>query len=88
MFPVELDGAKVLYYTLQDNYSVIKYQNGEIADYCHYLAICHYPDEDAYYLFCCNKNYEVIFDWLDCSIEGCMKLAASYNENIIWYQAE
>ena len=88
MLPIELDGARVLYYTPQDNYAAIKYPNGEIADYYHYLAICKYPKDDAYYLFCCNERYEVVCDWLDSSIEDCMKLAASYKENIIWNEAE
>ena len=89
MFPVELDGAMVLYYTPQDNYGTIKYPNGKIADYYNYLAICKYPKDDNYYLFCCNKNYEVVDDWLDSSIEDCMKIAASsYKENIIWNEAK
>ena len=88
MFPNELDGAKVLYYTPQDDYGLIKFTNGEIADYYHYLAICKYVKENAYYLFCCNENYEVVSDWVDSSVEACMKLAAEYKENIIWNEAE
>ena len=88
MFPVELDGAKVLYYTPQDSYGAITYPNGEIADNYQYLAICKYAKDDRYYLFCCNENYEVVSDLLESSIEDCMKLAASYKENIIWKEAE
>ena len=88
MFPIELDGARVLYYTQQDNYGAIRYPNGEIADYYHYLAICKYVKENAYYLFCCNENYEVVSDWVGSSVEACMKLAAEYKENIIWNEAE
>ena len=88
MFPIELDGARVLYYTQQDNYGAIRYPNGEIADYYHYLAICKYAKEKAYYLFCCNENYEVVSDWVDSSVEACMKLAVEYKENIIWNKAE
>ena len=85
MFPTELDNAEVLYYTPQDDYGAITYPNGEVADYYHYLAICAYPDDNNYYLFCCNENYEVVSDWLDSSIENCMKVAAlSYKENICW----
>ena len=35
MFPIELDGARVLYYTPQDDYGAIEYPNGEVADYYH-----------------------------------------------------
>ena len=85
MFPAELDNAKVLYYTPYDDYGAIKYPNGEVADYYHYLAICSYSRDDEYYLFCCNENYEVVSDWIDSSIEKCMEVAASsYKENIQW----
>ena len=85
MFPAELDNAKVLYYTPYDDYGAIKYPNGEVANYYHYLAICSYSRDDEYYLFCCNENYEVVSDWIDSSIEKCMEVAASsYKENIQW----
>lgn len=85
MFPIELDNAKVLYYTPQDNYGAIRYPNGEVVDYYHYLAICVYPKDNNYYLFCCNENYEVVSDWLDSSVEKCMEVAtSSYKENIQW----
>ena len=87
MFPIELDNAKVLYYTPEDNYGTINYPNGEIADCYRYLAICTYSDSKEYYLFCCNENFEVVNDWLDNSVEDCMRIAASsYKENIIWIQ--
>ena len=88
MFPIELDNAKVLYYTPEDNYGAIHYPNGEIANYYRYLAICQYPDSNEYYLFCCDENFEVVNDWVDGSVEDCMRIAASsYKENIIWIQA-
>ena len=49
MFPMELDGAKVLLYTQKDDYGVITDSNGEVADYYHYLAICKYPKDDNYW---------------------------------------
>ena len=90
MFPIELDGALVLYYTPQGNYGAISYPNGEVADYYHYLAICAYPnDKNHYYLFCCNEEYEVVCDWLDSSVENCMKIpASSYKEHICWIKAK
>ena len=89
MFPTELDNAKVLYYTPQDDYGAIYYPNGEVADYYHYLAICTYSKKDEYYLFCCDENYEVVSDYYDSSIENCMKVAArSYKGNICWIKAD
>jgi hypothetical protein len=89
MFPKELDNAKVLYYTPQDHYGAIRYPNGEVADYYHYLAICTYSKSNEYYLFCCNENYEVVSDWFDSSIDRCMQMAAlSYKENIQWIKAQ
>ena len=89
MFPTELDHAKVLYYTPQDDYGAIYYPNGEVADYYHYLAICTYSQKDEYYLFCCDENYEVVSDYYDSSIENCMKVAArSHKENICWIKAD
>ena len=88
MFPAELDNAKVLYYTPQDDYGVIRYPSGEVADYYRYLAICTYSRDGEYYLFCCNENYEVVCDWPEHSIEKCMEVAASsYKENIQWIKA-
>ena len=88
MFPAELDNAKVLYYTPQDDYGVIRYPSGEVADFYRYLAICTYFRDGEYYLFCCNENYEVVSDWPEHSIEKCMEVAASsYKENIQWIKA-
>ena len=87
MFPIELDGAIVLYYTLQDDYGYIIFPNGEIADYYRYLAICQYPKDDRYYLFCCDENYEVVNDTLHNSIEECMAIASKYKDKIVWNKA-
>ena len=85
MFPTELDGAKVLFYTPHGDYGAIKYPNGDVADHYHYLAICKYAQDDHFYLFCCNANYEVVCDRMESSIENCMQIAvASSGENIIW----
>ena len=87
MFPIKLDGAIVLYYTLQDDYGYIIFPNGEIADYYRYLAICKYSKDDKYYLFCCDENYEVVSDTLHDSIEECMAIASQYKDNIVWNKA-
>ncbi len=85
MFPSELDGAVVLFYTPKGDYGTIKYTNGEIADYYRYFAICKYANDDNCYLFCCNENYDVVSDWLEDCIDDCMTAAASlYKGNLIW----
>ena len=48
MFPKILDGADVLYYTPYDNFGEIYWDNGEIAHYVKYLAICVYPNNKLY----------------------------------------
>lgn len=88
MFPIELDNAKVLYYTPQDNYGHIYYENGDIAEHIKYLAICQYLiQNEEYYLFSCDENYEVVGDSVWSSINECMKMANTlYNGNIIWIE--
>lgn len=84
MFPSELDGAKVLYYTPEGDYGAQKFPNGDIADRFRYLAICKYIDDEQYYLFFCDESYEVINDRLANTVEACMELAASHEEDIFW----
>ena len=87
MFPKELDGAKVLLYKPKGAYGGIKYPNGAAAETYSYLAICKYPEEDAYYLFCCNDSFEVVSDWQTGSIEACIHIAtSSYRGKIHWNQ--
>lgn len=88
MFPEELDGAKVLYYTPKDNYGYIYYSNGDIANNVKFLAICKYQNEkEEYYLFRCDENYEVVGDSVWNSIEECMNIAnSSHGGNILWIE--
>jgi len=88
MFPLSLDNAKVLYYTQENDYGAIRFPNGEIADTFKYLAICKFENDESYYLFCCNKNFEVVSDTLWQSIEKCMSVASSYKENIEWIKVQ
>lgn len=48
MFPKVLDGADVLYYTPCDDFGEICWDNGEIAHYVKYLAICKYPCKNEF----------------------------------------
>jgi hypothetical protein len=88
MFPKEIDGAKVLYYTPKDNYGDLRYDSGEISDYYHYLAICKYEKDENYYLFCCNEKYEVAFDFIGNSVDSCMEIARKYKANIFWNEMQ
>ncbi len=90
MFPKILDGAEVLYYTPYDNFGEIYWDNGEIAHYVKYLAICEYPNKNnEFYLFRCDEQYDVVGDSPWDSIEMCMAVAnTSYGGQIIWIKNE
>ena len=48
-------------------------------------AICKYEKDVSFYLFGCNKDYEVVSDSLWESIEECMRMAeTSCNNAISW----
>ena len=85
-----LDGAEVVYYTPYDNFGEIYWDNGEIAHYVKYLAICVYPNKNnEFYLFCCDEQYDVVGDSLWDSIEMCMAVAnTSHGGQIIWIKNE
>jgi hypothetical protein len=42
------------------------------------MAICRYRDDDRYYLFKCNHNWEVVFDWDAQSVEEAQETAAAH----------
>ncbi len=50
------------------------------------MAICQYADEDRYYLFKCDKDWMVVFDWDAESVEAAKMIAASHvpDEAITW----
>jgi hypothetical protein len=73
--PDKIDNAEVLEFAWSDiPFGVVKYENGEIADYIHGLAICRYPDSDVYYRFSCNKDWETVQDSNYESIERAKEL--------------
>jgi hypothetical protein len=85
MFPKELNGAQVLYFSQKENYGEILFITGEIAAHVHYLAICKYKNDSTYYLFDCDGNFDVVGDSVWDSIEKCMSVAASsYGRSITW----
>ena len=50
------------------------------------MAICRYPGEARYYLFKCNWNWEVVFDWDAESVEDAQAIAATHaqQEPVEW----
>lgn len=51
MFPNYLDGARVRYYTNEDHFGIVDYNNGEKYIPIHYLAICSYANEQGFIYF-------------------------------------
>ncbi|MDE6592208.1 MAG: hypothetical protein K2K57_03985 [Oscillospiraceae bacterium] len=85
MFPEQLDGAKVLYFTHKNEYGAISCTADETAAHIKYLAICKYTDSDKYCLFYCNENKEVETDDLWDSVSECMNMADSFcGRKISW----
>lgn len=85
MFPTQLDGARVLYFTPESDYGVLYYDTGGIAAHFQYLAICKYNNDDRCYLFYCNEQKEVETDDLGASVEECMRIAqSSTGKDIAW----
>ena len=86
-FPDRLDGAKVLFYTEENDFGVVRYTTGEIAAHIKYLAICRYDNDGTYYLFKCNEQIEVEADQDHASLDECMHSAVkSYGKEISWIE--
>ena len=90
MFPMYLDNAKVLEYTIKGNYGYVEtVDNGEIIkkEKIVYYAITKYDNDNVYYTFGCNESFEVISDfvWEDVS-EAEEGLPKTIGQEIIWLQ--
>jgi hypothetical protein len=50
------------------------------------MAICRYPDGDRYYLFKCDRNWEVVFDWDAGSVKEAQEIASAHakDEVVDW----
>ena len=85
MFPDKLDNAKVLYYTSRNEYRVsVEPDGGPRVEIC-YLAICKYDGSPEYYLFECNGDCEVEFDYECESVKECMSFAGNLSScDIVW----
>ena len=86
-FPDRLDNAKVLFYTEENDFGVLRYTTGEIAARYRFLAICKYDKEDIYYLFKCNGQFEVEMDQDYHTLDACMRsVAEMYGKEISWIE--
>lgn len=81
----EIDGAIVMKFTETDDFGSIEYEDGEKIDIVT-LAICNYNNKEEYYLFACDKDFNVLGDTLHSSVEEAMKFAKEYyeKEKINW----
>ena len=87
MFPQELDGARILYYTADGDYGDIFTSRGEVVDCVRYMAIGQYPRDKKFYLFRCNKDYNVAVKWADKTLEESMARGAGARLDVQWIKA-
>ena len=92
--PRQLDGAEVLLWSASRRglFHTIPHGSDPAAEgviAVAAMAICRYPDGDCYYLFKCDRNWNVVFDWDAASVEEAQEIAASQsNEVIQWSHAD
>jgi hypothetical protein len=81
--PRQLDGADVLYSAVRPTgrFHTIPYgadpaDPGVVSVVA--MAVCRYREGDRYYLFKCDQDWAVVFDWDAGSVEEAMELAAGH----------
>ena len=54
------------------------------------MAICRYPEGGQYYLFKCDRSWNVVFDWDVAGVEEAQEIAASHvkDEVVEWRSAD
>jgi hypothetical protein len=90
--PRELDGAEVLLWAIRRRglFHTIPQgadPTGEGVISIPAMAICRYADGDRYYLFKCDWNWEVVFDWDAESVDEAREIAATHaeEETVEWH---
>jgi hypothetical protein len=90
--PRELDGANVLLWATSrlDRFHTIPHGADSTATgviSVAVMAICRYPGGARYYLFKCNRNWEVVSDWDAESLEEAQAIASGHaiDEVIDWH---
>ena len=92
--PLQLDGANVLYWATSrlGLFHTIPHgadpATGDVISVAA-MAICRYVDGDRYYLFKCDRDWEVVFDWDAFSIDEAQDIASQHvgGEMIEWHAA-
>lgn len=84
MFPKELSGANVLFYTDKTDFGELE-EEGKSARAIFYLAIARKPDDPACYLMLCDGEYAVITDHSFPSVEWCKTMAEMRYPDIVWH---
>lgn len=87
MFPKYLDGAEVIFYTNENEYGDIFYNDGRIYAKVKYYAICRYESDEKLYLFSCDAQFNVVAD-IDCStLEDCKEITKNKSSiDIYWHK--
>ena len=84
MFPKELDGARVLFYTDKADYGELE-EEGKDACAISYLAIAEMAESPAFCLMLCDADYRVIADHSFPHIEWCKTMVGMRYPDIVWY---
>ena len=85
MFPKELNGADVLFYTDKADYGELE-EEGKGARAIACLAIAKKPEDPAYYLMLCDADYGVIADHSFPAVEWCKTMAGMRYPDIVWHE--
>lgn len=85
MFPRELDGAEVLFYTDKADFGELE-EEGKSARSIAYLAIAQKPEDSACYLMLCDADYCVIADHNFPAVEWCKTMAGMRYPDIVWHE--
>lgn len=90
--PTQLDGADVLLWAVSRTGLFHTIPDGSDPNTAGVIsvsamAICRYPGTDRYYLFKCNPNWEVVFDWDAATIEEAQTIAAQHTHEPIHWQS-
>jgi hypothetical protein len=91
MPPRQLDGADVLLWAVSSRgvFHTIPHNADHIADSVIAvvgMAICQYSDDERFYLFKCNRDWEVVFDWDAENVVEAQQIASAHvkGERIDW----
>ena len=87
MFPKELNGADVLFYTDKADYGELE-EEGKDARAIACLAIAKKPEDPAYYLMLCDADYGVIADHSFPAVEWCKTMAGMRYPDIVWHEMD